>query len=64
MFELKFLAKIDRASDEKAAKLLADAAEQMRLKHYGEEDRSGRQLKRLALVFSEEKRQFTAWQTV
>lgn len=64
VFELKFLAKTDHASDEKAAKLLAEAAEQMRSKHYGEEDRSGRELKRLALVFSEEKRQFTAWQAV
>ena len=64
VFELKFLAKTDGASNEKAAKLLAEAAEQMRSKHYGEEDRSGRDLKRLALVFSEEKRQFTAWQAV
>lgn len=64
VFELKFLAKTGGASDEKATKLLADAAEQMRSKHYGEEDRFGRCLKRLALVFSEEKRQFTAWQAV
>lgn len=64
VFELKFLAKTGGAADEKTARLLTEAAEQMRSKHYGEEDRSGRQLKRLALVFSEEKRQFTAWQVV
>ena len=64
VFELKFLAKTGGAAGEKTARLLTEAAEQMRSKHYGEEDRSGRQLKRLTLVFSEEKRQFTAWQAV
>ena len=64
VFELKFLAKTGGAADKKTGQLLTEAAEQMRSRHYGEEDRLGRQLKRLTLVFSEEKRQFTAWQAV
>ena len=52
------------AEDAGTHRVARRGAGQMRSKHYGEEDRSGRQLKRLALVFSEEKRQFTAWQTV
>lgn len=55
VFELKLA-----RPGETPAKLCDEAVSQMRVRRYGEEVRS-EELRRMALVFSEEKRQFTNW---
>lgn len=56
VFELKFA-----REDEKTQPLLQEAVRQICERHYGEADISQRQLIRIALVYSQEKKQITAW---
>lgn len=67
VFELKFLKREDKPDDElnvrEAERLLDTAIDQIRERHYGEADFSGKKLIRVALVFSEKERQFIRWRT-
>jgi len=65
VFELKFLKKEDSTDDEQYARekerLLNTAIAQIKERHYGEADLSGKKLIRVGLVFSEKERQFVCW---
>ena len=67
VFELKFLKNEDKTDDElnvrEAERLLDTAIDQIKERHYGEADFSGKKLIRVALVFSEKERQFIRWRT-
>ena len=58
VFEIKFLRK---ESDKEGERLLDEAVDQIRERHYGEADLSGKKLIRVAVVFSEKERQFINW---
>lgn len=63
VMELKFCKDKDQAPKENCEKLLKKAVDQIKKNQYGRELR-GKKLLRLALVFSEKKRQFVAYQLV
>ena len=61
VFEIKFLKK---ESDREGERLLDEAVDQIRERHYGEADLSGKKLIRVAVVFSEKERQFVRWKSL
>jgi len=64
VFEIKFLKNENRENEHQiteAERLLNTAVAQIKERHYGETDFSGKKLIRVALVFSEKERQFVCW---
>ena len=64
IFELKYLAASAANSETLKTRLLAEAEKQIQSRRYGEQDVSGRELMRIAAVFSEKERQIVSWTTV
>ena len=64
IFELKYLAASTAKSEALKTRLLAEAEKQIQSRRYGEQDVSGRELMRIAAVFSEKERQIVSWTTV
>lgn len=64
IFELKYLAASAAKSEALKTRLLAEAEKQIQSRRYGEQDVSGRELMRIAAVFSEKERQIVSWTTV
>ena len=64
VFEIKFLKNGNKGEEQKlpeAERLLKTAVAQIKERHYGESDLSGKKLIRVALVYSEKDRQFVRW---
>lgn len=64
VFEITFLKNEIRDNEQRipeAERLLNTAVSQIKERHYGENDLSGRKLIRVALVYSEKERQFVLW---
>lgn len=61
VMEFKFLPKEAAQPEKEAQRLLEDGLQQLKERHYGEQHLEKAELKKAALVFSEEKRQFITW---
>ena len=62
IFEIKYLPSGTNSTGAKAEKLLTEAVNQIDTRRYGLQNAADKELKRVALVYSAEKRIFTHWQ--